>query len=174
MAPDDISEEVLEEGCYYLSKLGLSAVDVARHFEVTEGRVRSLVGAYAEKLKSGKVSADPFDLQFWEDVKKEAEGDMKLTFVSDKGFHHSWKSDVSKLDPAALMNIYESSVDFLNADPNQKFLDYPPPKGYDPLAAEREVKKAVEVVRKLLDELAKDESKSPSRGDRSSKAHSER
>jgi hypothetical protein len=88
-------------------------------------------------------------------VKKEAEGDVKLTFVSDKGFHHSWKSEVSKLDPGALMNIYESSMDFLNADPNQRFLDYPAPKGYDPLAAEREVKKSVKVVRSMLEEMSR-------------------
>ena len=155
MGPEEVSEEVLEEGCYYLSKLGLSPADVARHFEVTEERVRSLSASYADKLKAGKVSSEPFDLHFWEDVKKEAEGDVKLTFVSDRGFHHSWKSEVSKLDPGALMNIYESSRDFLAADPNQRFLDYPAPKGYDPLAAEREVKKSVEVVRSLLDELWK-------------------
>ena len=155
--PPEVSEEVLEEGCYYLAKLGLPTAEVASHFEVSDERARCLAASYAEKLRSGKVTADPFDTRFWEDVKKEAEGDVKLTFVSDRGFHHSWKSEVSKLDAAALMNIYESSRDFLSSDPNQRFLDYPPPKGYDPLAAEREVKKAVEVVRSLLDGMWKRE-----------------
>ena len=157
MSPDEVSEDVLEEGCYHLSKLGLVPAEIARHFEITEAEARNHASTYAQKLKDGKVSSDPFDARFWEDVKKEAEGDVKLTFVSDKGFHHSWKSEVSRLDPAALMNIYESSRDFLAADPNQRFLDYPAPKGYDPLASEREVKKSVEVIRSLLDELWKKE-----------------
>jgi len=167
VAPDEVSEEVLEEGCYHLSRLGLGPEEIARHFGITEAKARSFAVSYAERLKAGKVSSDPFDLIFWEDVKKEAEGDEKLTFVSDKGFHHSWKSEVSKLEPGALMNIYESSRDFLSADPNQRFLDYPPPKGFDPLAAEREVKKSVEVIRSLLDEIWKKEKngRTPSDGD---------
>ena len=154
MAPDEVSEEVLEEGCYYLSKLGVATNEIARKFEITEDKAREFAAAYSKKLESHKVTSESFDVQFWEDVKKEAEGDEKLTFVSDKGFHHSWKSEVSKLQPGALMNIYESSTDFLNADPNQRFLDYPAPAGYDPLAAEREVKKSVKVVRSMLDEMS--------------------
>jgi hypothetical protein len=152
-APDDsISDEVLEEGCYYLSQLGLPKNQIAQHFETTPARVARLTKSYASKLKSGEVAAGDFDRTFWEDVKKEAEGDMKLTFVSHKGFHHSWKSELARLDGPALMSIFEASKDFLNADPNQKFLSFPPPKGYDPLAMDREVKKAVEVVGELLAE----------------------
>jgi hypothetical protein len=170
-----VSEEVLEEGCYYLSELGLGTAEIAHHFEISEERARSLASSYSRKLESHRVPVDSLDLQFWEDVKKEAEGDTKLTFVSDRGFHHSWKSEVSKLDPGALMNIYESSKDFINADPNQRFLDYPPPKGYDPLAAEREVKKSVEVVRSLLDERwSKDSGKTHSGHRKDEAAHSGR
>ena len=38
----------------------------------------------------------------------------------------------------------------MGADPNQKFLDYPSPKGYDPLAMDREVRKAVGILEELL------------------------
>lgn len=157
MPRNEISDEVLEEGCYYLSKLGLSPAEIARHFEVEEHEARSFASSYASKLKSGSVAADAFDLTFWQDVKKEAEGDVKLTFVSDKGFHHSWKSELRKLDGPALMSIYESSRDFLSTDVNQRFLDYSPPKGYDPLAMEREVRKAVEVISSILEEKWKEE-----------------
>lgn len=170
MAPDGISDEVLEEGCYHLYKLGLGIGDIARHFEITEAKARGFASSYELKLKEGRITSDPFDIRFWEDVKKEAEGDEKLTFVSDKGFHHSWKSEVSRLEPGALMNIYESSRDFLAADPNQRFLDYSPPKGYDPLAAEREVKKSVEIVRSLLDRMWKEEKNSERRGENKSPA----
>jgi hypothetical protein len=154
----EVSEEIMEEGCYYLSQLGLTDEQLAGHFEVTAQKVSSLIKSYAAKLKSGKVTAGEFDKVFWEDVKKEAEGDVKLTFLSDKGFHHAWKSELERLDGPALMSIFETSKDFLSADPNQKFLDYPPPKGYDPLAMDREMKKAVGVIGELLAEKWKKES----------------
>ena len=152
MSPTDngISAEVLEEGCYYLSQLGMADKDIATHFETAPERVRKLVRAYSSKLAAGEVSAGEFDRPFWESVRKEAEGDMKLTVVSDKGFHHVWKSDLVRLDGRAIMAIFESSKDFLGADPNQKFLDYPAPKGYDPLAMDREIRKAVAVLGELL------------------------
>jgi hypothetical protein len=153
----DISDEILEEGCYYLNMLGLSTAEIAVHFETTSERVAALVTSYSTKLKTGKVVAGDFDKAFWEDVKKEAEGDVKLTFVSEKGFHHAWKSELEALDGRALMSIYESSKDFMGADANQKFLDYPPPKGYDPLAMDREVKKAVTIIGELLAEKWKSE-----------------
>ena len=149
---EEIAEDVLEEGCYYLSRSGLSAEQLAAHLGLSSSKVETLTKAYESKIKSGKVTPGDFDRQFWEDVKKEAEGDVKLTFLSEKGFHHAWKSELGRLDGPALMSIYESSKDFLSADPNRKFLDYPPPKGYDPLAMEREVRKAVGVIEALLGE----------------------
>ncbi len=153
---EEISEEILEEGCYHLSKLGLSDEQLAAHFEVPPERVRTLIRSYESKLKSGEAVSGEIDSAFWEDVKKEAEGDVKLTFLSEKGFHHAWKSELQKLDGPALMSIYESSKDFLSADPNQKFLEVPPPKGYDPLAMDRELRKAVEVLGELLAEKWKE------------------
>ncbi len=157
--PDEaeVSEDVMEEGCYYLSELGMTNVQLASHFELTPAKVAALVKSYRSKLRSGDVTPGDFDRVFWEDVKKEAEGDVKLTFLSEKGFHHAWKSELERLDGAALMSIFEASKDFLGADPNQKFLDYPPPKGYDPLAMDRELKKAVGVIGELLSEKWKKE-----------------
>ena len=148
----EISDEILEEGCYHLSRMGLSNDQLAAHFEISSQRVAALLLSYESKLKSGDVIAGDIDKAFWEDVKKEAEGDVKLTFLSEKGFHHAWKSELGRLDGPALMSIYEASKDFLSADPNQKFLDYPPPKGYDPLAMDRELRKAVGVIGGMLAE----------------------
>ncbi len=162
--PDhDISEEVLEEGAYHLKGLGLSEAQIAAHFETTPEEVSRLISSYAAKLKSGEASPGEFDRVFWEDVKKEAEGDVKLTFLSDKGFHHSWKSELRRLDGPTLMAIYEASKDFLGADPNQKFLDFPPPKGYDPLAMDREMRKAVDVIGELLAEKWKEQGRDEKR-----------
>jgi hypothetical protein len=152
----EIDEEILEEGCYYLSGAGLTEEVIADHFETTPAEVRRLIQSYRQKLEAGRVAPGDFDQAFWEGVKKEAEGDVKLTFVSDRGFHHAWKSELERLDGEALMSIFERSKDFLNTDPNQKFLDFPPPKGYDPLAMDREVRKAVSVVSELLTEKWKE------------------
>ena len=152
-----MSEEVLEEGCYYLSRSGLSSEQLAFHFGISPLKVEALARTYESKIKSGKATPGDFDRVFWEDVKKEAEGDVKLTFLSDKGFHHAWKSELSRLDGPSLMSIFEASKDFITADPNQKFLDYPPPKGYDPLAMDRELKKAVGVIGELLAEKWKEQ-----------------
>jgi hypothetical protein len=157
MQTDDVSDEVLGEGCYYLSQLGLTMEQISAHFEITPERAGAMAKSYESKLKSGKVTAGDFDRVFWEDVMKEAEGDVKLTFLSEKGFHHAWKSELGKLDGTALMSIYEASKDFLSADPNQKFLNFPPPKGYDPLAMDREMSKAVVVIGELLAEKWKSE-----------------
>ena len=159
----EVDEEVLEEGCYYLSRFGLTAEQLASHFGLPPGKADKLAKSYEAKIRSGRVSPSDFDRVFWEDVKREAEGDVKLTFLSEKGFHHAWKSELEKLEGPALMSIYESSKDFLNADPNQKFLDFPPPKGYDPLAMDREIRKAVGTIQELLENKWASEKSSGSR-----------
>jgi hypothetical protein len=148
----EIDREVLEEGCYYLSELGLPVTRIAAEFGVSTAKVRSMIRSYSRKLRDGRITPGSFDRTFWEDVKKEAEGDVKLTFVSEKGFHHAWKSELRKLDGPALMSIFESSKRFLDMDPNRRFLDFPVPAGYDPLALQREVKRAIEVISSLLKE----------------------
>jgi hypothetical protein len=148
----EIDTDVLEEGCYCLSQLGLSEAEIAAHFGTTVSKVRRSASSYARKLRRGEAVLEEFDRNFWDDVRKEAEGDVKVTFVSDKGLHHAWKSELSQLSGEALMSIFESSKDFLGVDPNQRFVDYPAPKGYDPLALDREVTKAVTVLSELLKE----------------------
>lgn len=161
MSSKEVDDSVLEEGCYYLKELGLTPTQIAKNFGTTRKRVESLVTSYASKLKSGEVVPDQFDMTFWDDVRKESEGDVKVTFVSEKGVHHGWKSDLLRLDGPSLMSIFEASRDFLNADPNQRFLDYEPPSGFDPLALEREVKKAVAIISELLKEKAAQGTDSP-------------
>jgi len=151
--PPEVDESVLEEGCYYLSQLGLDRDQIAERLETSPALVERLTKSYSKKLRTGRASASDFDRSFWEGVKKEAEGDVKVTFVSERGFHHAWKSELGRLDGTALMSILESSKDFLNSDPNRRFLDYPAPKGYDPLALDREVTKAVQVVTEILEEI---------------------
>jgi hypothetical protein len=154
---DEVDEDTLDEGCYYLSKLGLSSKEVAERFEIGVLDVTKRKRRFDARLKSGEVEEEPVSLVFWKSVREEAEGNVKVTFVSGKGFHHAWRSDLKKFDGPTLLGIYESCKDFMNLDPNARFLQYDAPKNYDPLAMQREIAKAVVVVGNLLEEKWKED-----------------
>jgi len=155
---DSIDEHVLDEGCYYLTSLGMSASDVAARFEISESQVAARARRFKRNLDAGKIVPESISTDFWKSIREEAEGNVRVTFVSEKGFHHSWRSDLRKLDGATLLSLYESCKDFLNLDPNVRFLEYKTPKNYDPLAMQREISKAVVVIGGLLEEKWKEES----------------
>lgn len=152
---EDIDESVLEEGAYYLSKLDLEPEAIAQRFEIPKAHVLRHKTRFEEKLKRGDVLEVATDLAFWRSVKEEAEGNVKVTFVSHKGFHHGWRSDLEKLDGPSLLAIFDECKDFLNLDPNARFLQYSPPKNYDPLAMQREISKAVTVITSILEKKGK-------------------
>jgi hypothetical protein len=156
---DDIDDSVLEEGSYYLSKLELDVDAIAERFEIPPAEVLRHRTRFEGKLKRGDVLEVDTDLAFWRNVKEEAEGNVKVTFVTDEGFHHAWRSDLEKLDGPSLLAIFESCKRFLNLDPNARFLEYSPPKNYDPLAMQREISKAVTVVNSILEKKWKHEKK---------------
>ena len=130
--------------------------EIAFHFQITPEVAERCIKSYESRINSGEVVVGDLDRSFWTDVRREAEGDTKVTFVSQKGFHHAWKSELRRLDGASLLEIYEASKDFLGTDVNSKFLDFPRPKGYDPLMLDREVRNALEVVSGLLDQKLKE------------------
>ncbi len=156
---DEIDDSVLDEGSYYLAKLDLDVDEIAERFEIPPAQVLKHKTRFEGKLKRGDLIEVDTDLSFWRNVKEEAEGNVKVTFVSDKGFHHSWRSDLEKLDGASLLAIFESCKRFLNLDPNARFLEYSPPKNYDPLAMQREISKAVTVINSILESKWKREGK---------------
>jgi hypothetical protein len=158
-AMDEIDDSVLEEGSYYLSKLDLDVDAIAERFEIPTSQVLRHKTRFEGKLKRGDVLEVDTDLAFWRNVKEEAEGNVKVTFVTDKGFHHAWRSDLEKLDGPSLLAIFESCKRFLNLDPNARFLEYAPPKNYDPLAMQREISKAVTVINSILEKKWKREGK---------------
>lgn len=154
---DGVDDDTLDEGCYYLSKLGLSPKELAERFEISASDAQKRKKRFEAKLRSGKLVEEPVSMDFWKSVREEAEGNVKVTFVSGKGFHHAWRSDLKKLDGQSLLAIYESCKDFMNLDPNARFLQYDAPKNYDPLAMQREIAKAVVVIGNLLEEKWKEE-----------------
>lgn len=145
-----VNEEVLEEASYHLRKLGLSFHEIAERFEISDESAEQLFSRFESKLAMGVAKDDPLARNYWQSVSREAVGDVKVTFVSQDGFHHGWKSDLDKMDSQTLMMIFERSKEFLETDPNKYFLNIPPPLGYDPLAFSRQVKTAVELIQEIL------------------------
>jgi hypothetical protein len=153
---EEIDEAILDEGCYYLTRMGLTTSEVATRFEISEAEVARRSSTFEKRVLSGGVPDESTSRDFWSSIREEAEGNVKVTFVSKKGFHHSWRSDLRKLDGATLLSLFESSKDFLNLDPSARFLQYETPKNYDPLAMQREISKAVLVIGALLEEKVKE------------------
>ena len=55
------------------------------------------------------------------------------------------------MESPALMAIFETSKQFLDFDMYRKYLDTKPPVGYDPMALQRQVKRAVDIIREILE-----------------------
>ncbi len=79
-----------------------------------------------------------------------SKGNEKITFVRENGFYHCRRSDLETMDSPALMNIFESSKKFLDFDMYRRYLDTKPPVGYDPMAMQRQIKRAVELIQEIL------------------------
>ena len=156
-ASSDIGGDILEEACYYLHRLGMSFEDIAQKFQISQPRAEEVYSNFEHKLALGAVKDEALTRNYWESVYREAGGDVKLTFLSQDGFHHGWKSDLEKMESETLMMIFEKSKVFLETDPNKYFLNIPPPPGYDPLAFSRQVKTAVEVIEEILTKRAAEE-----------------
>lgn len=142
----------LQEACYYLRKKGLSYQEVSRALEISEQEAARLFREYESKIVGGIAREDEVDRNLWEDVYNDSISNEKVTFVRDDGFYHCRRSDLEKMDGPALMAIFESSRKFLDFDMYKPYLGTKPPAGYDPMALQRQVKRAVELVESILKE----------------------
>ena len=147
---DDDSSQYLQEACYYLLKKGLTLEQVAKALEISEQEATHLYHEFESKIASGKASENEVDRNLWEDVYNDSFGNEKITFVRDNGFYHCRRDDLDKMDSSALMAIFETSKKFLDFDMYRRYLDSKPPVGYDPMAMQRQIKRAVDLIEKIL------------------------
>ena len=138
--------------------MGVDDEGIARRFDVSRQEVGRRRRRFSRLIERGLTLESEIDSGFWESIKNEAEGNTKVTFVSEKGFHHAWRSELKRLDGPALLSIFESCKHFLDLDPSARFIEYSPPKNYDPLAMQREIKKALVTIEGLLEEKWKEQS----------------
>jgi len=143
-------DHYLEEACYYLHKKGLTFQELSKALEIPEEEAVRLHQEYSKKVEKGIVQENEVDRNLWEDIYHDSHGDEKVTFVRDNGFYHCRKSDLERMDGTALMAIFETSKKFLDFDMYKPYLDSKPPVGYDPMALQRQVKRAVELVQEIL------------------------
>ena len=140
----------LQEACYYLRKKGLSFQELSKALEISEDRAILLFQEYVSKIATGAASENDVDKNLWEDIHNDAFGNEKITFARDDGFYHCRRSDLELMESPALMSIFESSKKFLDFDMYHRYLDSKPPVGYDPMALQRQVKRAVELIQDIL------------------------
>ncbi len=143
--------DYLAEACYYLHKKGLTFGDVSKALEIPEEEALRVYKEYSKKISSGLVKENEVDKNLWEDIYHDSKGNEKVTFARDKGFYHCRKSDLEGMDSTALMAIFETSKKFLDFDPYKPYLNSKPPVGYDPMAMQRQIKRAVELIQEILE-----------------------
>ncbi len=147
---DTEASTYLQEACYYLRKKGLTFQELSQVLEIPEDQVVSLFNEYELKVAKGLAVENEVDRNLWEDVYNDSIGNEKITFARDNGFYHCRRSDLEGMDSPALMAIFETSKKFLDFDMYRRYLDTKPPVGYDPMALQRQVKRAVDLIQEIL------------------------
>ncbi|HET7405001.1 MAG TPA: hypothetical protein VFV92_10270 [Candidatus Bathyarchaeia archaeon] len=140
----------LQEACYYLRKKGLSFAELSKALEISENQATRLFEEYTSRIATGNADENEVDRNLWEDIHNDAFGNEKITFARDDGFYHCRRSDLELMESSALMSIFETSKKFLDFDMYRRYLDSKPPVGYDPMALQRQVKRAVELIEGIL------------------------
>ncbi len=170
MGRDSLDPEAsvyLQEACYYLRKKGLTVQDLSKILETPEDQVESLFNEYASKIAKGLAEENEVDKNLWEDVYNDSIGNEKITFARDTRFYHCRKMDLEKMDSPALMAIFETSKKFLDFDMYKRYLNTKTPVGYDPMALQRQIKRAVDLIQEILKNRWKEEqASSQARDDR--------
>jgi hypothetical protein len=140
----------LQEACYYLLKKGLTIEQVSKALEVSDQEVARLRHLFESRIASGDAVENEIDRNLWEDVYNDSVGNEKITFVRDNGFYHCRRADLDTMESPALMAIFETSKKFLDFDMYRRYLDTKPPVGYDPMAMQRQIKRAVDLIEQVL------------------------
>ncbi|HEY5620868.1 MAG TPA: hypothetical protein VIK88_04370 [Candidatus Bathyarchaeia archaeon] len=140
----------MQEACYYLHKKGLTYQELSEALEIPVQKAMQLFQEYESKLAKGLAQENEVDKALWEDVYNDSIGNEKVTFVRDDGFYHCLRSDLDKMDSQALMAIFETSKKFLDFDMYKRYLGTKPPVGYDPMALQRQVKRAMGIIEEIL------------------------
>jgi hypothetical protein len=146
----DDASQYLQEASYYLRKKGLTIEQVSKALDIPEQEATQLCQQFESRIASGDAVENEVDRNLWEDVYNDSVGNEKITFVRDNGFYHCRRADLDNMESPALMAIFETSKKFLDFDMYRRYLDSKPPVGYDPMAMQRQIKRAVDLIEQVL------------------------
>lgn len=150
------SELAIEDGCYYLRKLGLDFKEIGELFEISEEGAERNYKAFEKRLKNKEVIASPYDKKFWEEIIQEDSGNKRVTLVDDKGrFYHSRRAELERAETRDLMALFDYGKEYLSTVPPMilESLEKDKP-GYNPLSPIKQLKDGLKVIEEILAERA--------------------
>ncbi|MDA4111205.1 MAG: hypothetical protein OK439_01600 [Thaumarchaeota archaeon] len=129
----------------------MSTEEVGKEFSLTSSQVKSAIDSYQKKIDTKQISYDVETKQFWAQINQESTGDEKITLVDDKGrYYHGWKTEIEKLDTAALVELLVINKKYSDRHPLSEFSKTQPVVGYDPIVPLRNIRKTVLLIDKIL------------------------
>ncbi|MDA4111437.1 MAG: hypothetical protein OK439_02790 [Thaumarchaeota archaeon] len=145
-----MEDDYVEEACFYLSEIK-STEEISKEFSLTPSQVKSAIDSYQKKIDTKQISYDVETKQFWAQINQESTGDEKITLVDDKGrYYHGWKTEIEKLDTAALVELLVINKKYSDRHPLSEFSKTQPVVGYDPIIPLRNIRKTVLLIDKIL------------------------
>jgi len=146
-----MEEDYVEEACFYLSKLGKNAAEIAKEFSMTGSQVDAAIESYSKKIETNQVAYDEDTKDFWARINQESSGDEKITLVDDKGrYYHGWRSEIEKLGTAELVELLVVNKKYSDRHPLSEFSKTQPVVGYDPIVPLRNIRRTVYLIDQIL------------------------
>lgn len=146
-----MSDEYLEEACFYLEESGASAEEIGKQLNLTSSQVNEAVSRFKKSLKENKAKYDEDAKKFWAQSLRESSGDEKITLVDEKGrFYHGWKSELTKMKTDELAQLYFVNKEYSDKHPLSEFSKSQPVVGYDPLMPLRNIRKSLSLIDEIL------------------------
>jgi hypothetical protein len=146
-----MSDDYLEEVCFYLSKLGRTPDEIGKEMNLASEQVHNAISSYQKKIDSGVLKYDEETLAFWSKIQKESSGDEKITLVDDKGrYYHGWKSEIEKRPTEELVELLVVNKQYSDRHPLSEFSKTQPVVGYDPIVPLRNIRRTVAIIDEIL------------------------
>ena len=147
-----MSEDYIEEACFYLSKLNLKPSEIGKAFNLTTAQVKKASGSFKKKIDQGKAKYEEETKEFWAKNYKESSGDERVTLVDDKGrYYHGWKSELENLSSEKIVELLVVNKQYSDKHPLSEFSKGVAIVGYDPLIPLRNIRRTVRLLEEILE-----------------------
>jgi hypothetical protein len=146
-----MSDEYVEEACFYLKDLGSSSDEIGSQLNLTPSQVDEAVSRFKKRLNENTAKYDEEAKKFWAQSLRESSGDEKITLVDEKGrYYHGWKSELKKMTTEELAELYFVNKEYSDKHPLSEFSKSQPVVGYDPLIPLRNIRRSMSLIDEVL------------------------